>query len=201
MIPWVHALQFVPLWVFQSVAAFPTRYERAPVIVYACVLVALALAYATGPWRDARWRRTFGVMLMLWLVPPFIFEGLTFSSMGGVWQGRYSMPYLVGLAVVLLAWPTGRRETPLRRVLPLVALLTYAVANVVSIVNLLRLETDREPARGRPTVVGSPGTPLVALILLGTLLQFAPSFSHRLRPSAPEPVPLQHQDVVAEQSH
>ena len=180
--PWGNALTFLPLWILQSVAAFPVRNERAPVIVYACVLVALLVAYvALGRWSSNRWRNTALGMILVWLVPPYVFEGLTYSTMGGVWQGRYSMPYLVGLALALLIWPGPSRDSPLTRVLPLIGLVTYAVANVVSVVNVLRMEQISSPLANDPRWWVPPELLIAGLLVAGTVLQFLPAFRRRER--------------------
>lgn len=172
--PWVNAVSKLPLWLLQSIAAFPTRGEEAPVVVYATVLGAMTAAFALSPSTgDARWRLTAGVMVGVWAIPPIILTGLTYETSGAIWQGRYSFPYSVGIPLVLLAWARTRgSDRHPRVVLVVIAGATYVVANVISVGNVMRNELADSPLAGDPRWI-TPAEPVVwALAALGTVLMF-----------------------------
>ncbi len=172
--PWLNALADVPLWLFQSIAAFPTRGEGAPVLVYAAVLAVMTVAFllASGI-TDRQWRRALLAMTAVWLLPPLVVTGLTYEASGALWQGRYSLPYSVGLPLVLLAWSSGRsRPTSPRLVVVGLAGLGYLVAHTVSVGNVLRNELADSPLSGDDRWITAPEPAVWALAALGSALMF-----------------------------
>ena len=96
--PWHILPGQLPLWLLQVIAAFPRRHDAAPAPVYAiwlllfAVLVFLAL-------RKARAKRALLVALALGVLIPVAMTAPTYSAVGPVWQGRYGLPYLSGIAI------------------------------------------------------------------------------------------------------
>ena len=149
----------LPIWLLQVVAAFPLRDEPAPIVVYPlvlCVVVALVVAALR---RAHGWSRA-GLVLcaLLALFMPVAPTLATMHSEGLVWQGRYVLPYGVGLlllAGVVLA--RGRARSAPGPTLVATAML--AAAHVVSVVGVVRGELANPVSTGDgdwlqpPTVV------------------------------------------------
>ena len=158
----------IPLWLLQTIAAFPLRNEPAPMFVYVCfavllgVLVLGALVLAT---RSARWALTAGVVLSFAL--PLAITAVTLSTFGTAWQGRYALPYLIGTALVAgLVW-AARRHSPGWRVLgPFVALLV--AAQVAGPVAVLRSELVHSPLAGTASwALAPPWWALAGVVTVG----------------------------------
>jgi hypothetical protein len=105
--PWGKIAESVVLWPLQAVAAFPYRDEPAPVAVYG-VAVVIFMALAVVSARTLRGQRRLAtsicVILCLTVAVPVGITYVGFHQFGLSWQGRYGMPYSVGLlALVSLA--------------------------------------------------------------------------------------------------
>lgn len=90
---------FIPLWSLQAVAAFPYRDVPAPMAVYA--LEFLVIGYLLwAAWRrgnDLRRARVLLVVVVASFLIPVVLT-LTFASVIGTgWQGRYELPFLIGI--------------------------------------------------------------------------------------------------------
>lgn len=91
----------VLLWVFQSIAAFPLRNDASPPAVYGCYLVlfiaflVVALRSSTGHVRQGLATVTTSAVFV-----PFLISVATYNSHVSVWQGRYGLPYAVGIAII-----------------------------------------------------------------------------------------------------
>lgn len=89
------------LWVMQSIGAFPFRGNPAPTPVYACFLILgaiwLTVAWRRGDVRD-RW------MLLAVVAPSLLVPGAiayaTYSQFVDSWQGRYTMPFSIGVPLL-----------------------------------------------------------------------------------------------------
>jgi hypothetical protein len=174
--PWVNSLGKVVLWIFQSIAAFPTRAEQAPTVVYGLVLAALiAVFIGLGRWSERRWRLTFLAMIAVWLVPPYIFTGLTYVDSGAIWQGRYSLPYSIGIPLVLLAWGASGQREPRTVLIRGLTGICYAAAAAVSIANVRRAELVSSPLADDARWITTPEPAIIAFAFGGTLLMFAAS--------------------------
>ncbi|QWZ06375.1 hypothetical protein KRR39_12215 [Nocardioides panacis] len=139
----------VPLWFFQGVAAFPRRMDSAPAVVYVTVglvtlgLIGVGLATATR-----RLRVTTVLVLAVAVLVPVAVTEATVGTGGPLWQGRYGLPFHIG--VVLLAGLALERRAHwhhLAPVLLLVAGVCLAVGQVVSPVQVLRHELATSPLR------------------------------------------------------
>jgi hypothetical protein len=166
----VSVLGQVPLWFFQGVAAFPRRMDSAPAVVYVTVgvvllgLIGVGLAAAT-----ARLRVAIVAVLAVAVLVPIGVTASTISVGGPLWQGRYGLPFHMG--VVLLAGlalelrPHRHRLTPL---LLSVAAVCLVVGQVVSPVRVLRTELATSPLRDSALWV-RPSVWLVGLLVLAGL--------------------------------
>jgi hypothetical protein len=158
------------LWVFQSVAAFPLRDQASPTIVYACYLLlfftflVLALRASSGSVR-----RGLALATAAAIVVPFVISVATYDAHAAVWQGRYGLPFAVGLAVLGgLAFdtsPTPRRFLQLRTQALAVAM--FVIAYTVGLLGSARRSSGHDPLRDSASWVHPP------LLVVGVLAALA----------------------------
>jgi hypothetical protein len=99
------------LWVLQSIAAFPLRNEQTHAAVYVLLLlVAGTLVVAALRASSGRGRAGLVVAAALSLLVPAAVTFTTLETYGAAWQGRYTLPYSIG--VVLLAGALLERRSP-----------------------------------------------------------------------------------------
>jgi predicted membrane protein DUF2142 len=100
------------LWPLQSIAAFPYRDQPGPAAVYPVMLllflVTLGWAVRVGVAREkAILVAASGLAILL----PVLLTVATMSGRGVMWQGRYGLPYSMGLLLMASAiWDRDRRE-------------------------------------------------------------------------------------------
>jgi hypothetical protein len=160
----------VPLWFFQGIAAFPRRMDSAPAVVYVTIglvtlgLIGVGLATATR-----RLRVTTVAVLVVAVLVPVAVTASTIATAGPLWQGRYGLPFHIG--VLLLAGLALELRAHWHRLAPLllsVAGVCLVVGQVVSPVQVLRTELATSPLRDSATWV-RPSVWLVALLVLAGL--------------------------------
>jgi hypothetical protein len=170
--PLVPALREVPLWVFQSIAAFPLRNEPAPILVYVLSLmllvVLIAAAVRHGSKKDT-W--TLAAVSLAALCVPFVITLFTVELAGTFWQGRYSLPFAFGVVLLAGAILDRRQVSPRgpRAVLVLGAVI-LAVAQVLGAVALHSRELTGGVLAGDPRWVTSPTWLIAAMIVTGVTL-------------------------------
>lgn len=153
---WTATLGQVPLWLLQSIAAFPRRSNAAPPVVYAAVAAVFVLLLVVGfVAAGRRWRLTLIATVVVALVVPSVLTVLTVTVSGPVWQGRYGLPYTFGLALLAAAALDARRASP-RPPWLLTGWLLLLVAQVVSVVNLARVEHRTSPLASSAEWVSAP---------------------------------------------
>ena len=156
-------LQEMVLWVLQSIAAFPLRNESTHASVYGFFLV-LGGALLVAALRSGSRRGRVGLLVAcaVSLLVPGVVTFTTLETYGTAWQGRYTLPYSVG--VVLLAGLLLDRRRPRVRTDVLVGGgLLFVVAQVAS--PLLVVVREREFSPG----VDNGSWVLVPPVLLGLL--------------------------------
>jgi hypothetical protein len=179
-----------PLWLFQSIAAFPTRNERAPSIVYAIYLL-LGLAMALGALRHGRPRQRIAVcaFLVLFFAIP---GGITYATVareGLGWQGRYGLAFTVGF-FLLCAAPLARLRSHRLAGVGLIALwLGLTAAHAISVASVYRIELTND------SVVGTSMCPLVGFVPL--LLLVVASTMMAAVAALPRPAPTKDFDASA----
>jgi hypothetical protein len=184
---WTTVLGQLPLWVLQGIAAFPRRGDPAPGVVYLLVAaVLLCLLTAGMRWATARLRATMTVAFVVSVAVPVVFTLTTVTVTGAIWQGRYELPYVVGL--VLLAGVSLDVVAP--RGVPTVLALAVAgvavtAAQVVSVVHVQAREARVGPFAHSPALLGVPGWLVGALVVAGFLTWTAAA----LPPPRPRPGP------------
>ncbi|GAB3266101.1 hypothetical protein GCM10027448_43080 [Nocardioides dilutus] len=166
---WGQALRW-PNWILGSIGAFPYRDQPAPLVVHVLVLLVLVtLLVAAVRHGDSSARRAVVLSALLCLAVPSVLVALTLESRGGIWQGRYLLPFmagvmvLAGLALDHARWRIGRRD----RGLHLLAVAMLAVAHVVSVVHVQLAELDRDVSAQDPGWAHPPIAVTAALALAG----------------------------------
>ncbi len=170
--PWSRALQEVPLWVFQSLAAFPLRDDPAPMVVYACGLLAFGIFLGMSlRYGDNRHRWALAACALISLSLPYAVTVTTVSAAGTFWQGRYTLPYAVGVSLLAGSALDRARSSPrLRSPFLLVGSLCLAVSHVVSVANVARNELATSPLSGDPRWVTAPVWTVCVTALVGVAL-------------------------------
>lgn len=197
--PLATTLRTAPVWLYQSIAAFPLRNELAPALVYVCALLVglplLAVAFRVGP---RRIRTSLLLVLVFSTVVPVSIAVATFDSFGNSWQGRYGLPVSIGLALLAgLALESVGVRSPLAVLAAGSALL--AVAHIVSVTNVLSIERRYNSTAGSAS--WHPPEPWMLVLLVGSgwlcwvaALHLQPLERHQdpgarpRRPGAAEPV-------------
>lgn len=169
----------LPLWVFQAIGAFPYRANPAPMIVYASFLVLLIGFIGTAIVRG-RGAQRVGLLLVcvLTLLVPASITWLTYSDFVDSWQGRYTLPFAVGLGL-LAGYVLHDRGTPPWMVRPAllgVLVVTYSVGHVAGPLRVQRQELDISPGvdNGQwilvgPWAVGAAVALGAAMMVVGAL--------------------------------
>jgi hypothetical protein len=158
------------MWAMQSIAAFPFRDQQGPLIVYP-VIGTLVILLLVSAWRRStrRERIALSVATALTVAIPLAFTLATVQNVGDIWQGRYGLPY--GVGVLLIAGVVlGRRHTELlapKVVAPVIGVI-YALAVTAC---LLKVRSD-ELAHNDASVA-DPTWHVPAPVLLGLLVAAA----------------------------
>jgi hypothetical protein len=167
-----------PAWMLQSIAAFPLRNEATRTPVYACYLALfIVLTYLGFSAARALSHASIAVAIAVAVVVPYAVPfvmGLNQASDPRVWQGRYALPYSVGI-LLLIGFALdlcGRRlTTPLRGII----LLLFVAAQSIGPVDVLR-KSELRPLSDYSTFPHPPAALLAATATLGaTLLWLAAS--------------------------
>jgi hypothetical protein len=162
---WIHPV----LWLLQSIAAFPTRAERGALIVYPVVffvfgaILTIALRRAT-----VRARVILIATVSLSLAIPLMLTWATYAGRGSMWQGRYGLPFAIG--IVLLSsfiLDESQVSTKYRAVSVNLGAAVLCVATIACLIRIRDIELQRpasildsawaEPSRALITLVASFG--------------------------------------------
>lgn len=138
------------LWVFQSFAAFPTRAEFPPLWVFACGFTVFALFLVVAFRLAGRRLRVLmvGVAVASLLVPFAITLG-TYSSLGTAWQGRYTLPYALGLPLIAgTTLELSHSRLPFVRPTLVGGIFLYLAAHIGGTLYVLDLERKQSPLVG-----------------------------------------------------
>lgn len=179
------ALGQVPGWILQSIAAFPTRNEAAPTAVYAAgALAILVLLGAAGWGTSRRWWALLGGLVAVWLGVQLTIVVATYSQLGDVWQGRYALPFAVGIPVAMAALRETTTARAPHRLLAPGLLGLVLLAHTVSVANVHLDESGTSPLAGSSSWVTVPTAVLVVLVLAAGALCRAAARAHL--PATPE---------------
>jgi hypothetical protein len=161
-----------PLWTLQAIAAFPLRNEPTRMPVYACYLVIFTgmayLGFRAARRLHRRWITVAIVMaIVMASAVPFVI-GLNPRSFPGLWQGRYGLPYSVGIAVLIgfaLDTAGAKLTTPIRTA----ALLLFVTAQAIGPVDVL-LKSSRHRLGDYPDFPHLPATVIALTAAIGAAL-------------------------------
>ena len=177
------------LWVLQAVAAFPTRNEPSHPAVYVAFLIVFGtLVLVAFRYGDARGRIGLAAAGALSLLVPAVVTFSTLQTYGAAWQGRYTLPYSVGIALVSGAL-LDRRNPRVRSDILVGGGALYVVAHVTGALMVAVHERSTSPG------VANGAWILVSPLLLGvlaaagaSLLWFGAVFALGDRPEVTEEV-------------
>jgi hypothetical protein len=134
----------IPLWFLQSLAAFPSRDEPAPAVVYVAGGLAVAALLGLGAWcSTGRTRVALLAAFGLALAIPLVLTLQSYEAAGAIWQGRYGWPLSMGV-LLLCARALDDRPPRHRLIWPglLCAGLAWATAHAASTVSVALKEAD-----------------------------------------------------------
>ena len=178
---WILAFN-LPVYTMEMVGAFPFRDQPAPLGVYPLAFFVVGLL-VFGAWRRGvpeQARRAVLWIVIASLVVPVVLSLAFMPSLGAFWQGRYELPFVIGILPLcgLLLDEAGFAPQEGRRLVALSAVF-LAVLHVVSVVHVQRMEKARPVSAGDPDWVHPPdvllGAAMLAVCVLAGLL-------FRLRP-------------------
>ena len=159
-------------WILEIVGTFPFRDQPAPIPVYVLYLFVAGTALWVGLQRGSRRQRiAIGLGIVLTLLVPIVFTYFTAESRGAFWQGRYGLPFIVGILPMCGRVLDRSRWAPVERVrlLPL-GLGMLAAAQVMSVWNVAHDESRRPISAADPHWVTLPPWLIGALMLLACAL-------------------------------
>ena len=138
------------LWVLQSIAAFPTRDEPAPPVVYALALIIFLALLGAGLLRSPRrLRMAIVAVSVLSLLVPLVISIVIYPHSGLAWQGRYTLPYSMGVPVLAALGLDLRGWRPRHPVLVwLASISVMVVAYSTGIGHVLQQERAHSPLAG-----------------------------------------------------
>ena len=185
-----------PSWFRGSIGAFPFRNQPAPVVVHLLVQVVVLTLLIAAVRRGARHGRLAVVLAAaLCLVVPSVLVAITLEDRGGMWQGRYSLPFaagvtmLAGLVLDRVRWRTGTRDVRPQAL----AVAMVALAHVISVVHVQLAELDRPVSSGDSAWFHPPTFVTGLLMTLAWVVLGAVVLSLRPPERLPDAVPRAHQ--------
>jgi hypothetical protein len=151
----------IPLWMLQSIAAFPLRNEQTRTPVYVCFLL-LFLGLTVLGWQASRGRLRLSIIGAIVTVNavPFIM-GLNQDADPGAWQGRYALPYAFGIALMIGAAIDDSESIRMTSRLRVAVLVFFLVGQVIGPVDVLRRTTHHHLADW--ATFPHPSVPLLAV--------------------------------------
>jgi hypothetical protein len=157
----------IPQWILQGIGAFPYRAQPAPTVTYVVFLVLICGAVGVTVRRgDRRTRIATTLVLGLSLLVPLSITVATLDDYGTSWQGRYVLPYLLGLSV-LVGVPLARRLQGRARLAALVAVVPMlAVAHAAAVAGVLARERKDSPQSGTDAWSLMPPTALLVFVVV-----------------------------------
>ena len=161
----------VPLWVLQSVAAFPMRDDATSPAVYICYLLLFGALMVTAlRCADRRIRIGIATVVVVTLVLPLVTSVSSYDSLGAAWQEAVRPAVrAVGMAV-LAGYALDRAGRTLPGPWPVLAGVLFVAAQVVAAAYTLQVEIDRSPLVHSSAWLRPPMWLLVVLVVVGAFL-------------------------------
>jgi Predicted membrane protein (DUF2142) len=182
---WILAFN-LPAYTMQMVGAFPFRDQPAPLGVYPLAFFVIGLLVIAA-WRRGAPVRAARAVLWIVVVALLVPIGLSLvfmPSLGAFWQGRYELPFVIGILPLCgLLLDEGRFAPQEGRKLVALSAVFLAIVQVVSVVNVERMEQDRSVSSGDPHWA-DPGPWLLGAGMLAACLLAGLMF--RIRASQPD---------------
>jgi hypothetical protein len=175
---WILAFN-LPAYILQMIGAFPYRDIPAPLGVYPLALFVIVLmvgaAWRKGP--SARQRAAVWWIAVITLLVPVVLSLVLMPSKGAVWQGRYELPFVIGVLPLcgLLLDEAGFAPVEGRRLVTLSGI-ALVITHVLCPVHVERLELDRSVSVADPAWWHPPA------VVLGLLMLVACALAARLLP-------------------
>ena len=157
------------LWVLQSIATFPTRTEAAPTLVYVLEFALLASLLVLLRGAPRRYSVAVAVVTLLAVAVPFAATYATYDQHGTSWQGRYTLPFAMGL-VILAATGLDASQRRLRPDLVLIGLLAYVTAQWMGAATLMQRERPFSPGVASGDWLLVPTAAVAALLGTGAAI-------------------------------
>jgi len=182
----VGTLHQLPLWFLQGIAAFPRRSDPAPPLTYLLVTVVLAALLVAG-FRAAhpRLRVTLLLTLAVTVAVPVALTIPTIRVSGPIWQGRYGLPYAVGLSLLAgLALDDVRRRDARATWALGTGWLALAAAQLLAVLHVLAKETRTSPLAGSPEWLRAPGWVPATLMVAGLAVWALAARQHAVGPES-----------------
>jgi hypothetical protein len=136
----------VPLWILQMIGSFPYKDQPAPPWTYPLalfvigLLTVLACRGVAGRLEARRMRWVVVAVPVL----PLVVAAAFMPSVGAVWQGRYELPFVIGILPVCGLILDERRFAPKgHTLLAVTCLIAIGVCQVASVVHVMRMELVR----------------------------------------------------------
>jgi hypothetical protein len=181
---WILAFN-LPAYTMQMVGAFPFRDQPAPLGVYPLAFFVIGLLVVAAWRRGAPIRAARAVpwIVVVALVVPIVLSLGFMPSLGAFWQGRYELPFVIGILPLcgLLLDKAGFAPHEGPKLVTLSAVF-LAIVQVTSVVHVERMEQGRPVSASDPHWA-DPGPWLLGAGMLVACLLAGPLF--RIR--APEP--------------
>lgn len=169
---WVLAFN-LPAYLLQMVGAFPYRDVPAPLGVYPLeffvIVLLLAAAWRRGP--SAHTRRAVLWITVAALVVPVALSLVFMPSLGAIWQGRYELPFVIGILPLcgLLLDEAGFAPVEGRRLAALSGVF-LVISQVVCVYHVEQLELDRPVSANDPAWWHPSGYLLGALMAVACVV-------------------------------
>lgn len=187
--PWAKIPGQWALWFLQSVAAFPARDELSPMYLYVIAFVAWWVLLALF-WKGAARRERLAGLAVVALASavPIVLTVATYAELGTAWQGRYSLPFSMGLALICGAGldrrpPGGER---VGRFALCATAFVYVLIEGIAQRAVLAKQLRTSPLSGDSEWLTAPVGVVLALIVLGGGLQLLGVLGHPLVPQLPD---------------
>jgi Predicted membrane protein (DUF2142) len=158
----------VPVWMLQTIAAAPGRTDPAPLVVYLLCGGVLATFTVLALRRsDRRIRQVLLAIVVVCLVAPLLLTLHTYRDVGVVWQGRYGIPFGVGILVLAgLALDLRQELRPPSRPVLVAVFAAYVIGQLVAVLHVLAQQRQLSPSVAMG--LWTPPSPwLVGLLTVG----------------------------------
>jgi hypothetical protein len=169
---WILAFN-LPVYLMQMVGAFPYRDVPAPMAVYPLVFFVILLMVGAA-WRrgtSPQARRAVLWITVATVLVPVILSLVFMPSVGAIWQGRYELPFVIGILPLcgLLLDEVNFAPNERPRLIALSGLF-LVISHAACVVHVERHELGRPPSVSDPAWWHPPGYLLGVLMLIACLV-------------------------------